>query len=368
MLACGKAFGPDSANTCGGSTDAALGQVVVDMPVVVQRQGRVQLSPSTAEGASAPVHREDGHGLRVGSFASFLMHFLHSVQGDVECQGGGDAGSLTPRCSATPIRCMRWRLSTETFVIHLVRTTTIATATAPTPSLCVVIGRLDLFWTNAKVSFSLLNVFVHAGVSHGNHGRALVIGSRAVSALFTKFGLVMGLFSFLVVLASLLVGSEVPPSVLWCTRLEVPDPIFTVGLSPDKFDNGYEGLNTALPFPDVSSLRVSGMMVLYPCSVAQSVKSFVLLAEVMEAIWVFQSNNVSDVGHCPCQPPFSQKDLDLIDGVMLFGRDNSLSRSCSFLGPGFSDNFHTEHFLFAGQGKEKKPGGIAPFPRPQVML
>ena len=59
-----------------------------------------------------------------------------------------------------------------------------------------------------------------AVISHGNHGRALVIGSRAVSALFTKFGLVMGLFSFLVVLASLLVGSEVPPSVLWCTRLE----------------------------------------------------------------------------------------------------------------------------------------------------
>ena len=220
-------------------------------------------------------------------------------------------------------------------------------------------------------------------VSHGNHGRALVVGSRAVSALFTKFGLVMGLFSFLVILASMLVGDEVPPSVLCCTRLEVPDPIFTVGLSPDKFDNGYEGLNTALPFPEVSSLRDSGMMVLYPCSVAQSVKSFVLLADVMEATWVFQSYNVSGcglVGHCPCQPPFSQKDLDLIDGVMLLGRDNcSLFRSCSFLGPGFSENFHTEHFLFAGQGKEKKNlvqglkipdllQGIAPFPRPQVML
>ena len=78
------------------------------------------------------------------------------------------------------------------------------------------------------------------------------------------------------------------------------------------------------------------MLVLSPCSVAQSVKSFVLLADVME------------------------KDLDLIDGVMLFGRDNcSLSRSCSFLGPQFSDNFHTEPFLFAGQGKEKKPGAGA---------
>ena len=39
-------------------------------------------------------------------------------------RGGGDAGSLTPRCSATPIRCMRWRVSTVTCVIHLVRTTT----------------------------------------------------------------------------------------------------------------------------------------------------------------------------------------------------------------------------------------------------
>ena len=45
--------------------------------------------------------------------------------------GGGDAGSPTPRCSVTPISCMRWRLSTETFVIHLVRTTTTTTTTTP---------------------------------------------------------------------------------------------------------------------------------------------------------------------------------------------------------------------------------------------
>ena len=32
--------------------------------------------------------------------------------------------SQTPRCSATPIRCMRGGISTKTFVIHLVRTTT----------------------------------------------------------------------------------------------------------------------------------------------------------------------------------------------------------------------------------------------------
>ena len=85
-----------------------------------------------------------------------------------------------------------------------------------------------------------MSLFKMAQVSHGNHGRALVIGSSAVSALFTKFDLVMGLFSFLVVLASLLVWGEVPPSVLWCSRFEVLDPIFTVGLSPDKFDNEYE--------------------------------------------------------------------------------------------------------------------------------
>ena len=54
--------------------------------------------------------------------AVFIKHFSHSVQLDVECQGraldgqqlsvvegsgvAGDAGSLTPRCSATRIRCM----------------------------------------------------------------------------------------------------------------------------------------------------------------------------------------------------------------------------------------------------------------------
>ena len=44
--------------------------------------------------------------------------------------GGGDARSLTPRCSVTPVSCVRWRLSTETFVIHLVRTTTTTTTTS----------------------------------------------------------------------------------------------------------------------------------------------------------------------------------------------------------------------------------------------
>ena len=39
-----------------------------------------------------------------GDFASFLRHFSHSVHKDVECQGGGDARSLTPRRSATLLR------------------------------------------------------------------------------------------------------------------------------------------------------------------------------------------------------------------------------------------------------------------------
>ena len=32
-----------------------------------------------------------------GFFASFSRHLSHSVLADVECQGGGVAGSLTPR-------------------------------------------------------------------------------------------------------------------------------------------------------------------------------------------------------------------------------------------------------------------------------
>ena len=60
------------------------------------------------------VHRQGVRGL----------HFSHYVHLDVECQGGGDAGSLTLRRSVTPIWCMRWRSSTDKFVMHLVRTTT----------------------------------------------------------------------------------------------------------------------------------------------------------------------------------------------------------------------------------------------------
>ena len=63
-----------------------------------------------------------------------VLHFSHSVHLDVECQGGGDVGSLTLGCSATPIRCKRWRLSTKTFVIHPVRTTTPSSSPLPPSS------------------------------------------------------------------------------------------------------------------------------------------------------------------------------------------------------------------------------------------
>ena len=37
--------------------------------------------------------------------SGYTKHFSDCVQLDVEAQGGGDAGSLTPRRSVTPIRC-----------------------------------------------------------------------------------------------------------------------------------------------------------------------------------------------------------------------------------------------------------------------
>ena len=44
-------------------------------------------------------------------------------------RGGGDAGSLTPRCSVTPIRCIRAVIWINTSLLHLVRTTTTTTTT-----------------------------------------------------------------------------------------------------------------------------------------------------------------------------------------------------------------------------------------------
>ena len=61
---------------------------------------------------------------------------------------GGDAGSLTPRCSATLIRCMHWRILTETCVMLHVRTTTTTTTTtqpshASVPSVLCNLFRVD---------------------------------------------------------------------------------------------------------------------------------------------------------------------------------------------------------------------------------
>ena len=89
-------------------------------------------------------------------------------------------------------------------------------------------------------------------ISHGNVGRAFVVGGKAVSAPTTQFDLVKGLSSFLVLLASLLVVGEVSLSVLLVLRMMTPNPIFTVGGSADKFDKECEGLNTAFPCPSLT--------------------------------------------------------------------------------------------------------------------
>ena len=53
-------------------------------------------------------------------------------------QVGGDAGSLTPRCSATRIRCIsRAAVSTKTSLPHLVRTTTTTRVVVQTRGLVV---------------------------------------------------------------------------------------------------------------------------------------------------------------------------------------------------------------------------------------
>ena len=47
-----------------------------------------------------------------GSFAAVLLHFSASVHLDVEAQGAGDAGSLTPSV-LPPIRCTHAALWTN---------------------------------------------------------------------------------------------------------------------------------------------------------------------------------------------------------------------------------------------------------------
>ena len=91
-------FGPDSAENC-----LEVPQVqylaVVDVAVFSQRQSRLCREVPQTRSSTGCSSAE----MRV--LAAVLLHFSASVRLDVEAQGGGDAGSLTPRCSATPIRC-----------------------------------------------------------------------------------------------------------------------------------------------------------------------------------------------------------------------------------------------------------------------
>ena len=110
----------------------------VDVAVISQRQSRLcrevpQTRSSTGCSSADIFVRNRGVGMVAamrGDFAAVLQHFSASVHLDVETQGGGDAGSLTPGRSVTPIRCNYWRVSTKTFVKSSVRTTT----TSPPPS------------------------------------------------------------------------------------------------------------------------------------------------------------------------------------------------------------------------------------------
>ena len=85
--------------------------VVVDVPVV-QLQRVPQVMVQFGSSAGAVLRGESDHGwddLRWGIFFEGPVH----------------------RDTAPTIRCMRWRVSTETCVIHLVRTTTTTTHTRP---------------------------------------------------------------------------------------------------------------------------------------------------------------------------------------------------------------------------------------------
>ena len=85
----------------------------MDVHVTMQRRLRQWKRPifsSSLELVDIFVRNRGRHGGSVeGYFAAVLQHFSASVHLDVEAQGsggGGDSGSLTPRCSATPIRCI----------------------------------------------------------------------------------------------------------------------------------------------------------------------------------------------------------------------------------------------------------------------
>ena len=97
----------------------------VDFPVVAQRLcavagvtgavrggGRRCVHAATSSSSSLCrmglrfVHRHPCRTRLRGYVAAVLQHFSASVHLDVEAQGGGDAGSLTPGRSVTPIWCI----------------------------------------------------------------------------------------------------------------------------------------------------------------------------------------------------------------------------------------------------------------------
>ena len=135
-------------------TDTVL-RCVVDAPVVVQRQvpwfRRYRIPWSFCSCSlvnrwpisllcwfAVAVHRQ-GLFCLMGEFRCILRHFSRSVRMDVSAhfsalhdeeffvvEGSGWRGrrELAPRCSATPIRCMRAVMWINTSLLHLVRTTT----------------------------------------------------------------------------------------------------------------------------------------------------------------------------------------------------------------------------------------------------
>ena len=108
-----------------------------------------------------------------------------------------------------------------------------------------------------------------------------------------------------------------------------PDPIFTVGGSPDKFDKEHEGLNTALPLLDAnSSLSFSGWTVLGSHPVSQAAMPPVLPAALLDVAWVSVSGNECGggrIGFCPRLPSLFQKFDGTVAAALLFRCDRCFS-------------------------------------------
>ena len=82
-------------------------------------------------------------------FAAVLQHFSVSVHLDVEAQGGGDAGSLTPNRSVTPLRCMFvWRYRQR----HCHNISSAPPHTTPHTTTTSAMGGLQVFETQHGVA------------------------------------------------------------------------------------------------------------------------------------------------------------------------------------------------------------------------